>query len=270
MALEQLTQGVYAWLQVPAGVGRSNAGVVADEDGLSVVDTLMVPSQWEEFGDAVSELGRPVHRVVLTSGQIVFAGGTSHFRLAAVYGSPITSMQLDQPLNVDAYRRFMPEFAAEFDDLQTKAVTHVVDAPVMLTPAVEIIPIAGHTAANLMVLVPAAGVLFAGGMCAFGVTPLAFQGHPAVWADNLETVVGLAGTIVPGHGPVGGEKEVRDLQGYLRACVDAGGDPGAIPPGPWDRWEARHLDPINVERAAMLARGDDRIPPSMLKAIGAA
>ena len=52
----------------------------------------------------------------------------------------------------------------------------------MLTPAVEVIPIAGHTPANLVVVVPAAGVVFAGGMCAFGVTPLGFQGDPAGWA----------------------------------------------------------------------------------------
>ena len=270
MALAQVTQGVYAWLQEPGGVGRTNAGVVVDDDGLTVVDTLMVPSQWQEFGAVLDGLGRPVHRVVLTSGQIEFAGGTSHFRLAAVFGSPVTSLHLDQPPNVDAYRRFMPEFAAEFEDLETKAVTHVVDGRVMLTPAVEIVPIAGHTPANLMVLVPAADVLFAGGICAFGVTPLAFQGHPAVWADNLDTVVGLAGTIVPGHGPVGGEKEVRDLQGYLRACVAANGDVTAIPKGPWDGWIDRDRDVINVERAALLARGDDAMPPSMLKAIGLA
>ena len=51
--LEQLAQGVHAWLQLPGGVGRTNAGVVVDEDGLTVVDTLMVPSQWQEFGAAV-------------------------------------------------------------------------------------------------------------------------------------------------------------------------------------------------------------------------
>jgi len=267
--LEQLAQGVHAWLQLPGGVGQTNAGVVVDEDGLTVVDTLMVPSQWHEFGAALAQLGRPVHRVVLTNGHIEFAGGTSQFRLAAVYGSPVTSLQLDQPLNVEAYRRFMPEFAAEFEDLQTKPVTHVVEAAVMLTPAVEVIPIAGHTPANLAVLVPASEVLFAGGMCAFGVTPLAFQGDPAGWADALDLVAGLAPTIVPGHGPVGGEREVRELQGYLRACVAADGDPAAIPPGPWDHWEARHLDPINVERASLLARGEDRVPPSMLRAIEA-
>jgi hypothetical protein len=74
--------------------------------------------------------------------------------------------------------------------------------------------------------------------------------------------------IVPGHGPIGGEPEVRALQAYLRACVDAQGDPRSIPAGPWDAWIAREHDAINVERAAMLARGDDDIPFSMLEAMG--
>lgn len=260
---------MYAWLQLPGGVGRANAGVVVDEDGITLVDTLMVPSQSLAFADAVSALGLPVRRVVLTSGQIEFVGGTSQFRTAAIYGSDATSAHLDQPPNVEAYRTFMPEFADEFEDLATRPVSHVVSAPVMLSPAVQVVPAAGHTAGNLMVLLPACDVLFAGGMCSFGVTPLAFQGDPAAWAAALDTVADLAGTIVPGHGRVGGVEEVRALQGYLRACVDAAGDPSAIPPGPWDDWEGRELDPINVERAALLARGDHAVPPSMLEAIGA-
>ena len=63
---------------------------------------------------------------------------------------------------------------------------------------------------------------------------------------------------------------MRDLQGYLRACVAVRGDVSAIPPGPWDTWIDRDRDAINVERAALLARGDDVLPPSMLKAIGQA
>jgi cyclase len=113
-------------------------------------------------------------------------------------------------------------------------------------------------------------VCFAGDLCFFGVTPLAFQGNPAMWADVLDAVAGLADTIVPGHGPVGGEQQVHDLQGYLRACVDAHGDVHAIPSGPWDAWLERERDVINVERAAMLARGDDEIPVSMLEAMGLA
>lgn len=267
-SLMTVAAGVYAWCEEPPGVGRANAGVVVDEDGLTVVDTLMVPSQSGPFEVAVSELALPVARVVLTSGHIEFAGGTSRFRLAAVYGSPLASAHLDQEPNTEAYKAFMPDYAEEFDGLTTRPVTHVVDEPVMLTPAVEVIPCQGHTPGNLMVRVPAAGVLFAGGMCSFGVTPLAFQGDPAAWAANLTAVAELAETIVPGHGRVGGPDQVRDLQAYLWACVEANGDPDAIPPGPWDGWAARHLDAINVERAHLLARGEDRIPPAMLRAIG--
>lgn len=80
----------------------------------------------------------------------------------------------------------------------------------------------------------------------------------------LDAIVELADTIVPGHGPVGGEREARELQAYLRHCVE-----GAIPAGPWDDWlDREQRDPINVERAALLSEDKDEIPPSMLKAIG--
>ena len=71
----------------------------------------------------------------------------------------------------------------------------------------------------------------------------------------LDAVAELADTIVPGHGPIGGDEEVRELQGYLRACVDADGDPAAIPPGPWDSWLERERDVINVERAVQIVEG---------------
>jgi hypothetical protein len=80
----------------------------------------------------------------------------------------------------------------------------------------------------------------------------------------LDVITDLAAVIVPGHGPVGGEDEVRELQAYLRHCVA-----GAVPAGPWDAWpEREQRDSINIERAALLRDGRDEIPPSMVKAIG--
>ncbi|HEX6417042.1 MAG TPA: hypothetical protein VFZ77_01050, partial [Acidimicrobiales bacterium] len=70
--------------------------------------------------------------------------------------------------------------------------------------------------------------------------------------------------------PIGGEEEVRDLQAYLRACVAAAGDPGRLAAGSWDTWTDREHDAVNVERAAMLAAGDDGVPPSMLRLAGLA
>src|SRR5918912_1285825 len=54
--LTELADGVWAWLQPGGETGVSNAGVIADDDGLTIVDTLMVRSQWEPFAAAVKSL----------------------------------------------------------------------------------------------------------------------------------------------------------------------------------------------------------------------
>jgi len=267
--LSALARGVYAWIDPDPGRGHPNAGAVIDADGVTVIDTLCVPSQFVPFGEAVDGLGFPVRRIALTGDHIEFVGGTARFSMAAIYGSPATSAHLDQPPNPAVYRRLFPDLAQEFDDeLRTRRVSHVVTEAAQLTPAIYALPVTGQAPTNLVLLVPDADVLFAGALCSFGVTPLAFDGDPAVWADTLEDLATVAGTIVPGHGPVGAVEQVRELQGYLRACVAADGDATALVPGPWDRWSGRQLDVVNVERAAMLARGDHDVPPSMLRLAG--
>jgi cyclase len=265
-ALEELADGIYVWLQLPGETGVSNAGVIADWDGLTVVDTLMVRSQWEPFAAAVKELDQPVKRVLLTHAHIDHVGGTTAFRNAMVLGSPATSALLDQPMPLEAYKTYMSAFAEEFDDLEisgTRPVSHVVDGAAQLTNRIELLPASGHTSGDVMALVADADLLFAGDLCFFGVTPLAFQGDPKTWADVLDAVADLADVIVPGHGPVGSAAEVRELQAYLRHCVE-----GSIPPGPWDSWLERDRDPVNIEKAALLRAGDDSIPPTMLRLIG--
>ncbi len=265
-SLEELADGVYVWLQLPGETGVSNAGVVVDWDGLTVIDTLMVRSQWEPFAAAIKELDRPVKRVLLTHAHIDHVGGTTAFRNAMVLGSPATSALLDQPMPLEAYKTYMSAFAEEFDDLEitgTRPVSHIVDGAAQLTNRIELLPATGHTAGDVMALVADVDLLFAGDLCFFGVAPLAFQGDPKTWADVLDAVAELADVIVPGHGPVGTAAEVRELQAYLRHCVE-----GTIPPGPWDTWFERDRDAVNIEKAAMLRAGDDSIPPTMLKQIG--
>jgi glyoxylase-like metal-dependent hydrolase (beta-lactamase superfamily II) len=268
VALDLLDAGVYAWLQVPGRRGRPNAGAVVDADGVTLIDTLMTADQYEPFAGAVEELGLPVRRAVLTGSSIEQAGGTGRFKLAAVYGSPQASVHLDQPPNIDSWRALYPEHADAFDDMVTRPVSHVVASDVQLTAAVAVLTTGGQMAENLVVLVPGAQILFAGAMCSFGVAPLCWQGDPARWADELDRLAELAPVVVPGHGPIGGEEEVRALQGYLRACIAAEGDVARVPTGPWDDWRDREHDVVNVERAALLAAGADAVPPSMLRLAG--
>ena len=267
--LVPLAPGVYAWFAPSHGHGHTNAGVIVDDDGATVVDTLMVASQWEPFAGAVEALGRPVPRTVLTSSHVEFAGGTRRFRMSGVYGTRQASALLDQPANVEVFRRLFPEFAPQFgDDFGTRAVTHMVTESAYLTPAVMLVTTGGQMLENLVAVVPGADLVFAGALCSFGVVPAAFDGDPAGWADALDQVVELAPIVVPGHGPIGGEEEVRELQAYLRACVVAEGDPSRVESGPWDSWPGQEWTVVNVERAAMLAAGDPSPPPTLLTRLG--
>jgi cyclase len=277
--LVELAPDVLVWLQSPAGPDRPNAGVIVAPDGITVVDTLLVPSQAAALEAALAPGGLPVRRAVYTSSHIGHTGGSPVFWMAARYGRSQTSALLDQPPNIAVLQALHPGAADELAELAerpTRPVSHTVDVAAWLTGSHLVVPTQGQMLENLVVLVPEArasgeeqaGILFAGAMASFGVTPTAFDGDPGAWADALGELADLAPTVVPGTGPVGGADEMLALQAYLYSCVDAEGDPANIPPGPWDAWTDRHLDEVNVERAARLAEGDAAVPTAMLRLAG--
>ena len=140
-----------------------------------------------------------------------------------------------------------------------------------MTPAITAVPLTGESASNLALFVESAGVVFAGALASFRVTPLAFAGYPPAWRDSLAQLAETGLTVVPGHGPVGGTADVNDLIAYLEACEQAPGtgSPGtSLPDGPWDSWTDRRFDAINIERAATLAAGRDEVPATMFALLG--
>ncbi|MGF1598530.1 MAG: hypothetical protein ACFCVK_16630 [Acidimicrobiales bacterium] len=269
----ELGRGVFAWTHPEPRYGNSNVGLVIDGDGLTVVDTSATPARGAAARSAIidltAELDLRIKRVVLSSSRVAFSGGSDAFWPAAYYGSESTSDQLDSPAAPGTLARLLPHLAEAYDEgFTTRPITHTVSEEAALSSAAVAVPLPGEGPVNLAVHVAGAGVVFAGALGSFGVTPLAFDGDPAAWATSLQRLAALAPTIVPGHGPPGGAADVADLVGYLRACVAAGGDPQAIAPGPWDGWTDRRFDAVNVERAARLAADDREVPAAMYRLLG--
>ncbi len=271
----ELGQGLFAWIDPEPGFGHSNVGLVIDADGLTVIDTTATRARGAEARAAMealtAELGLPIKRVLLSSSRVAFTGGGASFWPAAYYGTDPVSDQLDDPADPEVFRRLLPDLAPAYDeDFVTRPVTHTVSEAAWLTPAVELACLPGEGPANLVAVVPAAeaaGVVFAGALASFGVTPLAFDGDPLAWARSLDALAERGATVVPGHGPPGGAADLADQAAYLRACAETA--PGAaLPPGPWDQWADRRFDAVNQERAARLAAGDRSVPRSMLGLLG--
>ncbi len=268
MNLVELATGVFALVDPTPRFGHSNVGLVIDGDGLTIFDTTATPSGGERVRQQVLELTAalelPIRRVVLSSSRIPFSGGGQPFWAAAFFGSDATSDQLDAPPNPQAFRRLLPDFALSYpDDFATRPITHTVSDAAWLTSAAYALPLEGESAGNLVLRLEAAGVVFCGALASFGVTPLAYDANLLAWIASLRQLLELGTTFIPGHGPPGGTGDIEDLIGYLTQCIEAKGDPGRIGPGPWDGWTDRRFDPINVERAALLANGRDEIPQSM-------
>src|SRR3954452_14942806 len=109
-SLTELGDGIYACLQPGGESVVANAGVVVEDDGITVIDTLMVRSQWEPFAAAVATFGLPVRRTILTHADMEPVVGTGEFPAEPKPGTPVTDHPLDQPMDIDGYKQFMPAF----------------------------------------------------------------------------------------------------------------------------------------------------------------
>jgi glyoxylase-like metal-dependent hydrolase (beta-lactamase superfamily II) len=79
-----------------------------------------------------------------------------------------------------------------------------------------------HTAADAIVHVPDAGVVFAADILFVGVAPIMWHGPVETWIAALDTLLALdAGVYVPGHGPPCGRAEIEELADYWRWLREA-------------------------------------------------
>jgi len=81
-----------------------------------------------------------------------------------------------------------------------------------------------HTSGDALVYVRSARIVFMGDIAFFGVTPLNGSGFIQDWIKVCDAVLAdpQVDVIVPGHGPVGGKKDLVEMRDYLALLLREG------------------------------------------------
>jgi len=76
----------------------------------------------------------------------------------------------------------------------------------------------GHTTSDVVLILPTEGIVFTGDLFFHDAHPHLADGNPDALVRHLGMLSGEASwkTFVPGHGPVGGREDLRQLAGYVR------------------------------------------------------
>lgn len=238
-----LAPGVYAVVGDTGrgSEGRPNAGFIVTTDGVVVVDALASPRDGTRLlGSIRSVTKQPVKWLVLTHhhpdhhfGAIIFrhAGAKviahpDRRTLASDGGEDALMADWVRVVGLDAMRGF------EFADTPDRPVTA---ADTLRLGGREIVvthPGAGHTAGDLMVWLPAEGILFAGDLLVEDAVTMMVDGSSRELLKGLDSIDALHPRIVvPGHGAIPEKPEdlvartkayVTSLQDDMRQAVERG------------------------------------------------
>jgi len=222
IGIEEICPGVYAYIQPYGELGVSNAGLVVDREEAMAVDALLAPSMTRRFLAAIKKVtSRPVNRLVNTHHHVDHTGGNFLFRGAEIISHTHCRDEMERAgLPVKALQQFMPRFADEYSKLKPALPRVTFEDTLVLHQSLHQIELRhlgpAHTFGDAFVYLPKEKVIFAGDLAFFYVTPMAFQGHVGNWIKIADRILKLdVETIVPGHGPIGGKKELREMRSYL-------------------------------------------------------
>ncbi|MBE7519191.1 MAG: MBL fold metallo-hydrolase [Thermoflexaceae bacterium] len=284
--LHELADGVFAYTQATGAFCIANAGFVAGDGEGVAIDALFAPRMTEAFQKAIGRVSRvKVRRLINTHHHVDHTLGNFLFPKATIIaqeqareviirtGFPKETLLAMAPWfkkDLKGKIKVRPPDVTFKDKLTLYTggrrldLTHVGPA---------------HTVGDTLVHLAADRVLFAGDVCFFYVTPLAFEGNIAGWIRALQAIEDMDNveTIVPGHGPLGTKEQVREVRTYFEIITreahrrfEAGMTEDAaardIAIGEYARWgEAERLLP-NVYRLFAQFRGDPNGPIDVVRA----
>ena len=242
-------------------------GVVGGDDGLLVIDTRSSHRQGEELRSDLAELPGAVRWVVNTHHHHDHCFGNHVFPDSEIWAQtrcPIRLVERAEQM-VEELVHDLPDRADEWREVVVTPPTRTFEERAAIEVggrSVELHHLGrGHTDNDIVVTVPAAGVLFAGDLLENGAAPYFGDGYPLDWPATIEALIGLgATTIAPGHGEVADRAFAERSLEEVRAIADLG---RSVATGALSLDEAIGRSPYKpkasgepLERAAAQARGE--------------
>jgi cyclase len=256
--LRQLAPNVWAWVQGggpnQTAAGVSNTGLIAGPDYLMAIDATQGPIPAKAFIAAARQAtGKEIGRLVNTHHHGDHVNGNQFFTRAEISSHPYCRSEVLKAVP-NAPKTWNPApgvaDAAEPRVLVPPTVTFKDEVTYFIGNTEVQLRFAGtaHTWGDIMAYLPQHKILFAGDVAFFWVAPYANNSYITKWLETCDKIAGWdVDVIVPGHGPIGGKKELAEMAGYFRALgvearkrYDAKMTPGAaaaeIRLGRFDNW----------------------------------
>jgi len=206
-----------------------NVGAIVGDDEVLVVDTRSFAAEAARLlADLRALTPLPCRQVVNTHAHFDHCFGNATMRPAAIWGHERCAAHLRTRAAKEREHllRWLPEAAGELEELELDPPDRTVgDAGTDLRVGGRRVELRfcgrGHTDHDLVVVVPDAGVVFAGDLVEQGAPPVyGTDAFPLHWPAALERLLALAPpTVVPGHGDVVGHGFVAGQRDELAAMA---------------------------------------------------
>ena len=276
-AVEEVSPGVYAYIQLDGSWGLNNTGFITGRDAVSVVDTCFTEARTRAFLRAIAGITElPIRTLVNTHHHGDHTHGNYLFPGASIVGHELCRQTVIDT-GIHGLHPLFPNVAWGNLELAPPFITFKERLDLFVDDLKLELRYMGptHTTNDVVVWLPDRQLLFSGDLVFNGGTPFVAMGSISGSLAALDQMRELAAeTIVPGHGPVCGPEIMDDIEAYLRFVRDtakAAFDAGLTPLeaarqtdlGRFAHWHDSERIAGNLHRAYSELRGE--LPGTVLE-----
>mgnify|MGYP000023444683 FL=1 len=273
--LQEVAPNVFAYIHSGVGWDICNSGFIVGDDGVLVIDAMMVASQVRMYMEEIRKVtDKPIRYVVNTHHHVDHSFGNQFYLPAEIVShrgcrESLITKGADVGMLSERYPQYKEDWAEA--RLTPASITYEDKMIVHLGgKVVELLhPGPAHTYGDTLVYLPEDKVLFTGDVAFHYLTPLARDGHVSNWIKVANGILNHldATTLIPGHGPVSGKEVVSATLKYLRLVkrksrshfqrgASVEDTSRAIPLGEYADWVEPERVMVNVQRLYQEFRGE--------------